>query len=331
LFFASCSRGFKPEPLALSVRQNLALLQSDPQFVMYFNFKKMRETEFWGKFISDSLLNSERNFGNFLYNLKQATGASISNGIDELYFSNSWTGQNAVVVKGTFYKSRIDNFIRTDTSYSKFTHQKGPTVYKNEPKSFYFYFKDDFTICASNYLAQIENTMDAKDTSRTGLLTNTAAMQPIENILYKEHLWMMSNQKTFIRGIYENFYEPKSLGGHPPDLDSSDQKDTTKKGIDFSGIYEKVNAVSFSLKMTDDIRLYMQNECDNDKSAEELKNLLEGVIALTKISTALSKKKPTAVVNLLENIKINNYDKTVLLDVKIPAKQVEEIRKQKIF
>ena len=62
----NCSRGFEPEPLPLTVRQNLSLLQSDPQFVMYFNFKKMRDTDFWKKFMSDSIINSERNFGSFL-------------------------------------------------------------------------------------------------------------------------------------------------------------------------------------------------------------------------------------------------------------------------
>src|SRR5271157_4735346 len=83
LFF-NFTRRFEPEPLPLTVRQNLSLLQSDPQFVMYFNFKKMRDTDFWKKFMSDSIINTERNFGSFLNILKTSTGASISNGIDEL-------------------------------------------------------------------------------------------------------------------------------------------------------------------------------------------------------------------------------------------------------
>src|SRR5436853_5905605 len=73
----SCSKKLNPEPLSLSVKQNLAYLQSDPQFVMYFNFQKMRETGFWNKFVSDSLINSEKNFGNFLGLLKEATGVSV--------------------------------------------------------------------------------------------------------------------------------------------------------------------------------------------------------------------------------------------------------------
>src|SRR5690349_3092135 len=98
LLIISCSKKLDPDPLDINVKQNLALLQQDPQFVMYFNFKKMRDTKFWETFISDSLFNSERNFGSFLNVLKEATGVSINNGIDELYFSNSWIGDNALVI-----------------------------------------------------------------------------------------------------------------------------------------------------------------------------------------------------------------------------------------
>lgn len=353
---SSCSRGFKPEPLPFSIRQNLALLQTDPQFVMYFNFKKMRDTEFWSKYISDTLLNQERNFGNMLYDLKQATGASITSGIDELYFSNSWTGENALVVKGTFDRKRIDEFVESDTNFAKFKHERGVTIYKNEEKHFYFYFKDDFTVCASNYLKQIENTFDVRDTSATGLLTNAPAIAAIENILHKEHLWMMSNQKLFIRGIYENFAEPKSFGKFPApggeDTSGSeplgsqmpgqqmpeqsmteDAPDTARKDGTtlLHSIYENINAVSFALVMSDELELFMQNECSDNKSAEELKNLLDGVIALTKISTQLSKKKPSPVVSMLENIKMETHDKTVLVKLRISQKQVADIRKQRIL
>jgi len=331
---SGCSRSFKPEPLPLSVRQNLALLQADAQFVMYFNFKKMRQTEFWSKYISDTLLNQERNFGNMLYDLKQATGASISSGIDELYFSNSWTGENALVVKGTFDRRKIDEFIKNDTNFRQFRHERGPTVYVNEGKHFYFNFKDDFTVCASNYLKQIENTFDVQDTSITGILTNASAMSAIENILHKEHLWMMSNQKLFIRGIYENFYDPNSIRRMPtPAGQDTASADTALTGIPevLQPAFENIIAVSFSLLMSDELELFIQNECSDNKSADELKNLLDGIIALTKVSAQLSKKKPSPVVALLDNIKLETHDKTALLKLRISQKQVDEIRRQRVF
>jgi hypothetical protein len=132
----------------------------------------MRETGFWKKFISDSLFRTERNFGNFLNTLKNVTGASITNGIDELYFSNSWIGDNAMVVKGAFDRSRIDSYVSSDSNYAKLTYPGNILVYNRKPEHFYFYFKDDFTVCASNYINQIESTFKVKDTSQAGLLTN---------------------------------------------------------------------------------------------------------------------------------------------------------------
>ena len=336
LLIDGCSRRFEPEPLQLSVKQNLALLQTDPQFVMYFNFKKMRETGFWQKFISDSLFNSERNFGNFLNTLKNATGASISNGIDELYFSNSWIGDNAMVVKGTFDRSRIDSYVSEDSNYAKITYPDNIVVYNRKPEHFYFYFKDDFTVCASNYLNQIESTFKVKDTTQAGLLTNADAMRIIEHIEYKDNLWMMSGQKMFIRGIFENFSQLGKSGKNKiPESSGEDslavQDSTGEKKFDLLGLYDKIDAVSFCLKMTDALELVMQNECSDNNSAVELKNKVDAVIALSKLSAQLSKKKNQAILNLLDRIKLSVYDKTLLIEAKLEDEQITEIRKQKLF
>jgi len=336
LVIAGCTRRFEPEPLQLSVKQNLAMLQADPQFVMYFNFKKMRETGFWQKFISDSLFNSERNFGNFLNTLKNATGASISNGIDELYFSNSWIGDNAMVVKGTFDRSRIDSYVSSDSDYAKISYPDNITVYNRKPEHFYFYFKDDFTVCASNYLNQIESTFKVKDTTQAGLLTNADAMKIIEHIEYKDNLWMMSGQKLFIRGIFENFSELGKLGKNKmPESSGQDSlvtQDTTgEKKFDLLGLYDKIEAVSFSLKMTDALELVMQNECTDNNSAVALKNKIDAVIALSKLSSQLAKNKNSAMLKILDRIKLSVYDKTLLIEANLGDEQITEIRKQKLF
>jgi hypothetical protein len=336
LAFASCSRRFEPEPLTLSVRQNLALLQADPQFVMYFNFKKMRETGFWQKYISDSLFNSERNFGNFLYTLKNAAGVSITNGIDELYFSNSWIGDNAMVVKGTFDRSRINQYTASDTNFAKITYPNNIIVYNQRPAHFYFYFKDDFTVCASNYLQQVENTFNVRDTSQAGLLTNADAMKIIDHIEYKDNLWMMSGQKLFIRGIFENFSLLGKSGKNalpgPSGVDSLETNDSAgEKMYDLLGLYDKIDAVSFSLKMTDALELVMQNECVDNNSAFELKNKVDAVIALSKLSKQFEKEKNMAILGILDNINLSVYEKTLLIEVKFEDEQITAIRSQKIF
>jgi hypothetical protein len=335
-FFVNCSKKLDPDPLPLNVKQNLALLQSDPQFVMYFNFKKMRDTKFWETFISDSLFHSERNFGSFLNVLKQATGVSISNGIDELYFSNSWIGDNALVIKGTFDKNRVSDYVSKDTLYKKINYPNGIVVYKQIETNFNFYFKDDFTVCASNYLKHIENTFTVTDTSQSGLVSNISTMKEIERIKYKENLWMISTQKLFIRGIFENFSEmnkPKKNSVPGGEKDSMMIPDTTQSEDtgELFNIYKKINAVSFSLKMTDELEIVMQNECEDENAATELKNRFEAVIALAKLSSSFTNKKPTPVIKILDKVEINVFDKTAILDAKLNEKDIKEIRLQKLF
>lgn len=334
LFLAGCSKKFNPSPLPISVRQNLAYLQSDPQFVMYFNFNKMRETGFWKNFISDSLFTSERNFGSFLNILKTSTGASITNGIDELYFSNSWIGDNALLIKGTFDRSKVNNYINSDSQYTKLSYPNNVTVYNRTAMHFYFYFKDDFTVCASNYLPQIERTLNITDTSKAGLLENEQAVNFIQRIKDKEQLWMMSSQKLFIRGIFENFSD-MGKGKNKPQtgIDTAGNPDTTGASGEFdaASLYKNINAVSFSVKMSEDLSLVMQNECTDEGSASDLKNKLDAVIALSKLSAQFSKKSPGPMVKILDKIETNVYDKTLLLETTLDDKQITEIRKQKIF
>ncbi|RPI14638.1 MAG: hypothetical protein EHM58_16040 [Ignavibacteriae bacterium] len=339
LFIVNCSKKFNPEPLSKSTRQNLAYLQQDPQFVMYFNFKKMRETEFWKKFMSDSIFNSERNFGSFLNILKNATGASISNGIDELYFSNSWIGDNALLIKGTFDRNKVNDYIKSDTQYTKISYPGDVTVYNLVPMHFYFYFKDDFTVCASNYLPQIESSLNITDTSKAGLLKNDFSIAQIERIKNKEHLWMMSSQKLFIRGIFENLADmggnkslkPNLPGGESPDSAFTPPDSNSSGEFDLTNLYSKINSVSFSLKMTDDLGLSMQNECTDEPGASELKNKMDAVIALAKLSAQFSKKEQGPMIKILDKVDTRVYDKTLLIETTLTDQQITELRKQKVF
>ena len=337
LFIANCGKKLDPDPLPLTVKQNLALLQTDPQFVMYFNFKKMRDTKFWEQFLSDSVFSAERNFGGFLNLINQAAGVSISNGIDEMYFSNSWIGDNAMVVKGTFDRKRVNDYVTADTLYTKIDYPNGITVYKQVDANLNFYFKDDFTLCASNYLKQIENTFTVTDTSTAGLLTNFNLLKEIEQIKHKENLWMISNQKLFIRGIFENFSDMNKKkssvlpGGEPSDSLSLSDTTQNESMNELFSIYKKINSVAFSLKMTDDIEIIMQNQCEDNNSATELKNRMEAVIALAKLSTTLSGKKPPAAIKLLDKVETEVYDNTVILEAKLNENDIKELRQQKIF
>lgn len=336
LLIINCGKKLDPEPLSLKVRQNLALLQQEPQFVMYFNFIKMRETGFWKAFVSDSLFSGDRNFGGILSILDQSTGATISNGIDEIYFSNSWLGENAIVVKGIFDRNRVNDYISNDSLYTKISYPGGIVVYKQVENNFNFYFKDDFTLCASNYLKHIENTFLVTDTSQTGLLANTNTIKEIERIKYKDNLWMFSNQKLFIRGIFENFADmgsskKKNLPGAGKDTLLIDTTGSGESDNALVEVYRKIAAVSISVKMTGAIELVMQNECEDLNSAGELKNRVEGIIALAKLSSTFTQKKPSEIIKLLDKLEIDQFDKTVMLNAKLNENEIKEIRKEKIF
>ncbi|MCX7878897.1 MAG: hypothetical protein N2510_09720 [Ignavibacteria bacterium] len=326
----SCSGKLDPEPLSLNVKQNLALLQTDPQFLIYINFKKMRETDFWKTFISDSLFDAERNFGSFFYNLKQVTGAGINDGIDEVYFSNSWIGDNAMVIKGVFDRKKVYEYVSSDSMYKKIDYPNGFIVFRQTETNFTFYFRDDFTVYASNYLKLIENSFGLTDTSYSGVLTNKELMKEIEKIKYKEHLWMITNQKLFIRGIFENFSEGGKGFSSAQDTLLTDEDTSSVSSGNLYDVYKSIKSVSFSMKMKDDLEIVMQNECEDENSAKEFKNRAEAIMALAKLSSSFT-RKPSPVIRLLDKVRSDQYDRTVLFRIKLDEKDIAQIRANKIF
>jgi hypothetical protein len=108
LCLAGCNSKPSPDKLPASVKSVFNLLVEKPQFVMYFNFGNMRNTQFWKDNISDSVLSAENTLGSILGTFREATGVSISQGLDEMFYTNSWLGENAIVLKGHYlFKKRI--------------------------------------------------------------------------------------------------------------------------------------------------------------------------------------------------------------------------------
>jgi hypothetical protein len=160
-------------------------------------------------------------------------------------------------------------------------------------------------------------------------------IKEIEHIKYKENIWMISTQKLFIRGIFENFADinkgkQNKMPGAEKDSLIADSS-MSESGSELYDIYKKINALSFSLKMSDELEIVMQNECEDENSAGELKKRMEAVIALAKLSSAFSKKKPSEIIKLLDKVDINIFNNTVLLDIKLNNREIGEIRNQKLF
>lgn len=335
LIVTGCSSKPEPEELPMSVAANLNYLQENPQFVMYLNFKSMRRTDFWKKNISDSLLNAEKTFGSILNTFKIATGTSVSEGLDELYYSNSWFGENAIVLKGVFNRTSLNNYLSTDSIFSITKSPEGHDIYIKNDNGLYFFFMDDYTICASNYLKQIDAMMHVKDTAKSGLMLNSKVYDAVKEIIYKEDLWMISTERFFIRGIFQNFLQSTTGSDLPDDstqnsnpevLNDSAEADT-KPSIE--NLYTKLNSVSFSAKMSSDLKLMIQGSCINEDAAKYLRSILSGVITVAKLSSAARQEKiPNSI---LDNLKPERYSETVFIEMTVNESNLQDLKKTDIL
>jgi len=336
ILFASCSNNPTPEKLPLSVKNNFNLLPEKPQFVMYVNFKYLRTTDFWKQNISDSLLMSENTFGSLLNVFKTATGATISDGLDEIFFANSWTGENAIVMKGSFDRNKMTGFLSNDSLFEKIEGANSFTYYKHKPSNTAFFLKDNFTLCASNYTEQLARMRDISDTSNTGLVKNEELMKAINAIMYKESLWLVSAERMFIRGIFANFIDMKSGKGF--DKEGKDttsvQQDSLSRTDEFilNRLYEKVSSISLNGKIKNEVDLVLQFECADRESTLYVDKLFNGIIGLAKISSAGRKdQKDTAFEKILNDINLQNFDNTFLLTMKINSENIQDFRNSNLL
>ncbi len=325
-FLFSCSNDApKIEPLPISVKNNFNLLQKDPQFVLYINFKSMNKTSFWKANVSDSLLNAERTFGSLLNTFKVATGASISEGLDELYYSNSWQGENSIVLKGIFDRQKLNDYLTKDSTFEKTNAKDGTPVYINNNNRLHFFFKDNFTICASNYMTIINEMTAIKDSSKTGLLQNPEMISAIEKIYNKENIWMISKEQMFIRGIFVNFLESKL------EYETDEKKGTDTNKVTIENIYNKISSVSFSAKMDKDLNFYVQTEFINGETANFFKTYITGMLSLSKLTSTVKGNQKSPSDRILESTKVELYDNTVLIIMNINNTNINDFRKGAII
>lgn len=296
---------------------------------MYLNFKNMRRSDFWKENISDSLLNAERTFGSMLNTFKSATGASVSEGLDELYYSNSWYGENAIVLKGIFKRALLDTLVANDSNYTVTSNRNGTDIFINRENGLYFFFKDNFTICASNYLKQIDQMIGITDTSRAGLLLNQKLMDAIGSVVYKEDVWMVTNEKMFIRGAFQNLLE--STSGTRMSFNDSLENDSTEadEKLSVSSLYKRMNSLSFSAKMNGNMTLLVQGKCTDAESAKYLKELVSGLLTVAKMSGGDKNESPAR--KLLEKMELERFADEVIVKAAVDKSDLSEFRKSPLL
>jgi hypothetical protein len=336
LFLMSCTGDPVPDTLSPGVRQTFSFLPEKPQFVMYANFRNMRVTDFWKVNISDSMFAAENTFGSMLNIFKSATGVSVSSGLDEMYFANSWTGENAIVLKGSFDRNKFTFYISTDTSYRKTANPDGIVIYTHIPSSLMFFFKDNYTLCASNYQKQIDIMKQVNDSAFTGLASNTELMKAINGIMYKENIWMITSEKAFIRGIIANLTDinrGKNVEKEifPDSLESRTGDSLTKQeDILMNNMYEKINSLSINVKMKKDLTFNLQFEAIDTESAVYIKKLLNGIIIFAKLSSSAKKDvNSKQIAEILDKFEINTYNTNTIATVEITGEDIGILRAEK--
>lgn len=331
LVFLACSKVPAPEKLPVTMKENLRLLQKDPQFLIYMNFNNMRGTAFWKSFIGDSILKAESDFQSALKTFKDVTGTSISEGLNEFYLANSWEGENTIVIVGAFDKEKINNYIKNDTSYTIVYTSNNIPIYVNKNNNLYFFLKDNSTICASNYMKRLEAIMNLTDTSKNTLVDNNDFIRVIEKSIYKTQLMMISNQKTFIRGIFLNLFKPKITAGlQDLKTDSTGNyfldSNIKKEDNYFDKLHENINSFSFSAKMESELKVVIQFEFINEKNSEEFTKVLNGIVSISKAQAASQpdSKQVDAILNSIEILQDKNQ---CIIKILITKDNIEEFRK----
>lgn len=336
----ACSRKFIPEPLQMSTKQTLALLQENPQFIMYMNFKNMRNTEYWKDFVNDSLLKAESSFGSLLNTIARISQTTISTNLDELYFTNSWYEENSIVLKGAFDRNKIYNYLHTDTLFAKINRSDGIALYTYKPSQMFFFFKDNFTLCASSSLSQIDKMVSVTDTSKSGLLLNDRLMQYISQILYKEHFWLITAEKTFIRAVFLNLVESnKTPAGRDTTalLDSAVIKDKSRldslnqiENIAINKLHQKITYVSFSGKMKNDLRVIIQFGCNNEEDVDYVHKFFAGAISAIRIGASFNKsEKNLELLKMLEQVDLQTQGANIYIRFVVTKDNIDQIRKLK--
>jgi hypothetical protein len=240
-------------------------------------------------------------------------------------------------MKGSFERNKIAKFLSNDSLFRK-TDDKGFVYYTHLPSNTMFFQKDNFTLCASNYPGQLSKMKDITDTSNTGLINNQELMTAINAIMYKDGLWLVSTEKTFIRGIFANFMDMKSgkkfdktnsnvdslMNGTPDSLSRSDEIITNK-------LYEKISSISLNAKMKTGLDLVLQFECMDDNASAYIDKLFNGIIGLAKISSAGKKDKKSAFDKVLNDISVSRYDNTVLISARINSGNIKDFRNSNLF
>ncbi|HCN36652.1 MAG TPA: hypothetical protein DIS94_02940 [Bacteroidetes bacterium] len=81
--------------------------------------------------------------------------------------------------------------------------------------------------------------------------------------------------------------------------------------------------------MDKNLKFLIQGECYDNREANKLKNYMKAILTITKFKpgVASGEKNNDEVSDLIKNIKVNQYDNTVYIEINITSENINLFRK----
>jgi hypothetical protein len=316
-----CGKNPSSERLPVTVKETLKLLNPNPQVVIYFNFDNLRKSNFRKENIGDTLFSSAGGSAGILDVIQKISGVNPSSGLNELYISNSWEGDNTLIIKGAFNKDSVYRNIKSDTSYAVLNTPSGKQVYALKEKNFYFFLWDNATLAASNYYDRIQEITEISDTAaNAGINQNPELLKAIQDCFYKSGMWVVSTDKYFIKETFMLMSEPTMDRSELLNADSVFSKSLGK----FDPILKNVMSSALSAKMDDELNLSVQFGYGDESIAEQTSKILTSLISISKLS-AKDKESPSN--KIFEDARIFCEKNYAVLNFRINKNNLSVFRK----
>ena len=302
----------RKHPVSAEMESQIALLPQDAGIFGYVNIKRLSNAEF-SHFFVDSAKKHIMQQGDFLEFVEQ-TGLDPEKDIREVYFAgkletNGKTPPGLVVVKGEFDPEKIVSFLLEKEEHNRILKEdyKDNNLYLIEEKASAFCFANNQTLIGGG-VEQVKTWLDNQHSDKVSLSGNKLLLQELENMKYKEGMWLSLNPKVW----------KEQLKG--------------KRLPDFKGLDELKN-LGFSLDITDKLQFSARGAFTDAERAKLFEEAIKGFVAAGKLSVSDDRE----VIDILNNIDVQADGSNVKVDFEIneqDAKKVIEKKKKisrKIF
>lgn len=299
----SCVRERK-YPVSAEMESQIALLPQDAGIFGYVNIKRLSDAEF-SHFFVDSAKKHLMQQGGFLEFVDQ-TGLDPEKDIREVYFAgkletNGKTPPGLVVVKGEFDPEKIVSFLLEKDERIRIVKEdyNSNDLYFIEEETSAFCFADNQTLIGGD-AEHVKTWLDKQHSDTASLSENKALLRELENMKYKEGMWLSLNPKVW----------KEQLKG--------------KRLPDFKGLNELEN-MGFSLDITDKLQFSARGAFTDAERAKLFEEAIKGFVAAGKLSVSDDRE----IIDILNNIDVQTDGSRVKVDFEINEQDAKKLIEKK--